>query len=142
TGPRRDHREMSRLNRRRLRKLAREYVRPGVHIGDMNDSLTRIQQQRVLWQRFATGGVSPRVPIGIADVQVAYQQVIQDLTTLDAPLGEAARHQPLANLPIAELVTTVKELAQDSDVLANLKERAELMATLRSLRLDPLINDL
>ena len=34
-----------------------------------------IQQQRMLWQRFVAAGVTPEVPVGIADVQVAYQQV-------------------------------------------------------------------
>ncbi|MHB1235615.1 MAG: DEAD/DEAH box helicase family protein, partial [Microbacteriaceae bacterium] len=142
TAPRKDHRDMSRLNRRRLRKLAREYVRPGVHITDMNESLTRIQQQRVLWQRFVAGGVTPQVPVGIADVQVAYQQVIQDLSYLDIPLGAVTREAQLASMPIRRLLETVKALAADSDVLANLQERAELMTMLRSLQVDPLIADL
>ena len=75
TAPRREAPEMSSGNRRRLKKLAKEYVRPGVHVGDLHDALSRIQQQRVLWQRFVAEGVTPEVPVGIADVQVAYQQV-------------------------------------------------------------------
>ncbi len=142
TASRKDHRDMPRMNRRRLRKLAKEYVRPGVHIGDMNESLTRIQQQRVLWQRFVAGGVTPQVPIGIADVQVAYQQVIQDLSYLDVPLGAVTREAQLASMPIPRLLETVEALAAESDVLANLQERAELMTTLRGLQLDPLIADL
>jgi len=142
TAPRKERPDMSRLNRGRLRRLAKEYVRPGVHIGDMNASLTKIQQQRILWQRFVAGGVPPEVPIGIADVQVAYQQVVQDLSSLDAPLGAVTRETQLAGLPIDELLARVEALAADSDVLSNLKERAELMGALRRLRLDPLITDL
>ena len=31
-------------NRRRLKKLAKEYIRPGVHISDLHEALMRIQQ--------------------------------------------------------------------------------------------------
>ena len=86
TASRKDSPQMSGSNRRRLRRLAGEYVRPGVHITDLHGALVDIQQQRVLWQRFVAAGVTPEVPIGIADVQVAYQQVTQDLAALDEPL--------------------------------------------------------
>ena len=60
TAPRRDAPEMSSVNRRRLRKLAKEYVRPGMHVGDLHEALTRIQQQRILWQRFVDRRRHPR----------------------------------------------------------------------------------
>lgn len=142
TSARRDSPEMSSGNRRRLKRLAREYVRPGVHIGDMNENLTRIQQQRILWQRFVAAGVTPEVPVGIADVQVAYQQVAQDLEFLDEPLGAVTRETQLLHLPIHILRERLAALAADSDVLNNLQERAALRATLRHLQLDPLLNDL
>src|SRR5690606_19842228 len=62
TAPRKESPEMSGSNRRRLKKLAKEYVRPGVSVADMHDSLVRIQQQRLLWQRYVPAGVPPRVP--------------------------------------------------------------------------------
>ncbi|MEO6826667.1 MAG: AAA family ATPase [Microbacteriaceae bacterium] len=137
TSSRREAPQMTGANRRRLRKLALEYLRPGVHVSDLNESLRRIQQQRVLWQRFAVAGVSPEVPVGIADVQVAYQRVAADLAQLDAPLMS-----DLSMLPISQLVYTVSGLAAESEVLANLQERTALLATLRELNLDPLLADL
>ncbi len=142
TSSRKDSPEMSSANRRRLKKLAREYVRPGVHIGDINESLRHIQQQRVLWQRFVAAGVTPEVPVGIADVQVAYQQVAQDLEFLDQPLGSVSRETQLVHQPIHILLERLDALAAESDVLNNLQERAELRATLRHLQLDPLLEDL
>jgi hypothetical protein len=142
TSPRKDSPNMSGANRRRLKKLAREYVRPGVHVSDMNEALLRIQQQRVLWQRFVTEGVSPEVPVGIADVRVALQQVESDLEKLDAPLGFDTRETSLSNLPISVLVDDLAGLAADSDVLHNLQERTALMKTLLDLELEPLITDL
>jgi len=142
TGPRRESQAMSGGNRRRLRKLAREYVRPGVHVADLHEALVRIQQQRVLYQRFVTSGVTPEVPVGIADVQVAYEQISTDLAALDEPLGNTATTRSLSQLPVAELQAQLKALAADSEVLNNLQERTTLMTKLRSLDLDPLLEDL
>ncbi|MFZ7087601.1 AAA family ATPase [Curtobacterium sp. RRHDQ10] len=142
TAPRGEGSPMSATNRRRLKKLAREYVRPGVHVSDLHEALTRVQQQRTLWQRYVSAGVNPEIPTGIADVQVLYSNVAEDLAKLDEPLGNTSREDQLANLPIATLVAYVEELAAESDVLHNLQERTELMTTLRDLELEPLITDL
>jgi hypothetical protein len=140
TSSKRDHPEMSAGDRRRLRKLAREYVRPGMHVGDLHEALTHVQQQRILWQRFVAAGVVPEVPTGISDVAVAWQQVAADLASLDAPLRHTAREQQLENLPLPRLGALLASLAEPSDVLQNLQERSELMSRLRDL--DPLLTDL
>src|SRR5690606_34132451 len=127
TAPRRDAPEMSGANRRRLKKLAREYVRPGMHVGDLHEALTAIQQQRILWQRYVAAGVTPEVPTGISDVQVAWQQVSADLAELDAPLGRTTPETRLASQPLHQLADLLEELAAESDVLNNLQERSALM---------------
>jgi hypothetical protein len=142
TSNRREASTMSGANRRRLRKHALEYVRPGVHVTDLNECLRRIQQQRILWQRFAVAGVTPEVPVGIADVQVAYQRVAADVAQLDVPLGRSGSSNSLAILPIAQLTGMLSGLAAESQVLANLQERTALLATLRELNLDSLLADL
>lgn len=141
TSPRRESAGMSGANRRSLRKLAREYVRPGVHISDLNASLMQIQQQRTLWQRYVTSGATPEVPLGIADVQVAYQRVVADLGELDGPLGRTGDDR-LVMLPIQELIRLMSGLAADSQVMENLQERTTLINELRGKGLDPLIEDL
>ncbi|MGV8857774.1 DEAD/DEAH box helicase [Rhodoglobus sp.] len=142
TAPRRDFPDMTSANRRRLKKLALEYVRPGVRVNDMHAALIRIQKQRVLWHRFVAEGASPAVPVGIGEVQRSYQQVSEDLATLDIPLGIADSHVNLASLPIPFLIDKVASLAAESDVLNNLQERTVLMGSLRELKLNPLIDDL
>ncbi len=142
TASRRESASMSGANRRRLRKLALECVRPGVHVTDLNEALRRIQQQRILWNRFAVAGVVPEVPVGIADVQVAYQRVAEDLARLDIPLRRTGTPHSLAALPVAELTRQVAGLAAESEVLANLQERTALLGRLRELDLDPLLSDL
>ena len=142
TSARRSSPDMSATSRRRLRKLADEYLRPGVHVSDMNESLRRIQQQRTLWQRYVVAGATPEVPVGINDVHVAYQRVAEDLAILDVPLGNAGTTRQLSNRGIKQLIYTIAGLAAESEVLTNLHERTALLSTLREHNLDPLMTDL
>jgi len=141
TAPRRET-GMSGANRRRLKRLALEYVRPGVHVGDLNGSLRGIQQQRTLWHRYSEAGAVPSVPVGLDDVHVAYHTVAADLQELDAPLGLAGTPKRLAARPLRDLEATLVGLAAESEVLLNLQERTALLQKLRGLGLDPLLVDL
>ncbi|WP_417555638.1 AAA family ATPase [Microbacterium sp.] len=138
-GSRRDAPGMSSANRRRLKRLAREYVRPGAQVAEMHEWLLRIQQQRSQWQRYVDAGVAPQVPLGLSDVHVAWQRVSAELSELDAALG---RKEPLAALPVARLVRTLSGLATRSAVFDNLVERTEIRDELSGLGLRPLLADL
>ncbi len=142
TSPRRDSPGMSGANRRRLRRHALEYVRPGVHVTDLNAALRGIQQQRTLWQRYSEAGSIPGVPVGLDDVHVAHRSVEHDLGVLDGPLGLTGTPRRLAVRPVRDLTTMLTGLAEESEVLANLQERTALLGTLRDLGLDPLLVDL
>ncbi|WP_106814669.1 ATP-binding protein [Microbacterium timonense] len=139
--PRRDAPDMTNANRRRLRRLSREYLRPGVHVPDMYEALVRIQQQRTEWQRYVDPGVTPEIPIGLGDVQVAWQRVDAELAELDAVLGRSEADR-LATLPVKQLVRTLAGLAAESDVFDNLKERATLRTELAAMGLEPLLLEL
>jgi hypothetical protein len=141
TGSRRGG-EMSGANRRRLRKLAQEYVRPGASVSDMHTSLTKIQEQRILWQRYVVSGAAPQVPTGVADLSVAYQRAIEDMATLDRALQKGNPQPELTSLPISALTRIVSDLAAESEVLANLQERTTILAELRELNLSELLADL
>ncbi|WP_460802541.1 AAA family ATPase [Microbacterium sp. GXF6406] len=138
-GSRRDAPEMSGANRRRLRRLAKEYVRPGAHIGEMHEALLHIQQQRTQWQRFVEAGVAPEVPLGLGDVYASWQRVTAELAELDTALG---RREPLASLPVERLIRTLAGLAAESDVFDNLVERAIIRDQLAALGLEPLLAEL
>ena len=132
---------MSSVNRRRLRRLAREYVRPGVHIGDMHEALVRVQQQRADWQRLVEVGVMPEVPVGVADVHVAWQHVHARLGELDEILGRR-QSERLASLPVAHLLRTLAALGAESAYFDNLVERAALRGELSRIGLEPLLMEL
>ena len=138
---RRDAVQMSSAQRRRLKTVAREYVRPGVHVQDMYDSLVRIQKQRTAWQRYVDQGVVPEIPAGLQDVAVAWQRVHADLASLDKPLGRAGAAK-LSALPVAQLVRTLAGLAAESTFFDNLIERSKLRVELARMGLEPLLSDL
>ncbi len=123
--------DMSNGNRRRLRKLAREYVRPGVHVSDMYARLLQIQQQRVLWQRYSTVvGAPPAVPLGIADVATTLQAAYQDLDELDRVLGVERDSERLRTMPLPTLARRTTDLARESEVLQNIQERTAIVERL------------
>ncbi|WP_433674572.1 AAA family ATPase [Microbacterium gorillae] len=140
-GPRRSTAEMSNANRRRLKNLSRDLVRPGVHVADMHAGLQRIQQQRTQWQRYVEQGAVPEVPVGLHDVTVAWQRVHADLASLDTVLGRAGTAR-LSAMPVAQLVRTLAGLAAESKYFDNLVERASLRTELARLGLEPLLEEL
>lgn len=139
--PRRDGSAMSGPNRRRLKRLSKEYVRPGVHVPDMYEALMRIQQQRTEWHRLVEAGVAPEVPLGLADVHVAWQRTDALLGELDQILGRQGSER-LATLPVQRLVRTLAGLAAESEFFDNLVERAQLRSELARLGLEQLLVEL
>ncbi|GGA62612.1 hypothetical protein GCM10011490_11290 [Pseudoclavibacter endophyticus] len=146
TGPRRDTTEMSSSRRRQLKQLAREYVRPGLSVGDLHEALQLVQRQRILWQRYSTDGSTPTVPTGIAEVRARHREIAEKLRIIDEPLVEAGAlplaDMPLADMPLDELPGRLDELAAESEVLHNLVERLRITEKLRELGLEPLLTDL
>lgn len=141
TGSRRGG-EMSGAERRQRRKLAQEYIRPGASVTDLHGSLVKIQEQRILWQRYVVSGAVPQVPTGVADLKSAFQRATEDMAILDAALQKGNPQPELSSLPIGSLTRIVSALAADSEVLANLQERTAILAELRELNLSELLADL
>jgi len=138
--PRRDAPNLKGADRRRLRRLAREYVRPGVHVTDMHDALVRIQRQRSEWESFADQTVTrPEVPVGIGEVAALWERTQTGLERLDEILG---RTEPLASQPVQGLIRELGGLAADSAYFENLVERATLRTELAEKGLEPLLLEL
>jgi hypothetical protein len=134
--------KISGVNRRRLKKLAKEYLRPGMHVADLHVALLEIQQQREQWQRFSLSPVSPQVPAGINDAQVAYQSFVADLDAIQRHLDPESTEVPLMQLELGKLKLKLQSLAEDTEALGNLGDRAMLAGQLRSAGLGQLARDL
>ena len=137
-----DRTKMSGVNRRRLKKLAKEYLRPGMHVADLHVSLLEIQHQRELWQRFSLADVKPQVPVGINDAQVAYQSFVADLEAIQRHLDPESTEVPLVKMDLEKLKIKLQSLAEDTEALGNLGDRAMLAGQLRASGLGQLARDL
>lgn len=133
--------QLSRIQRRRLKSLAKEYIRPGMHVADVHESLVRINQQRHTWHRFVETGHPPSVPPGLADLQPLVHEAEQDVRELSQTLGREGP-QDLAEMTTEALVDLMVQLGQESDVLRTLEDRAHVTATLHEWQLGPLVDDL
>lgn len=140
TGPSEVAQQLGRVQRRRLKSLAKEYIRPGMHVTDLHEALTKINQQRQLWHRFVESGHPPAVPPGLADLHPLLQEVEQDVAALNDTLGRAG-DESLTELSIEALTGLMGELAKESDVLKTLEDRAQVTSTLQDWKLGELIDD-
>lgn len=133
---------MSGSNRRRLKKLAKEYLRTGMSVSDMNSSLRLVDEQRQLWAQYSLSPVPPQVPAGINDAQIAYQSFVADLDQIQRHLDPISTELPLIKLPLHQLQSKVNSLAEDTEALKNLGERSIVLKKLRQTGLGLLARDL
>ena len=141
TGSRRDaNAALGGLQRRRLKKHALEYVRPGARIADLHIALVRVQRQRKHWNAMTPDGAVPSIPAGLSSLEETYGRVRgrlrahrrcpeERLPRRDC--DEPRRPRSLGRVACCELYA-----------LTNIRERSRLIKSLAELELDPLYRDL
>ncbi|WP_309071496.1 AAA family ATPase, partial [Arthrobacter sp.] len=134
--------EMSSMTRSRLRRVAKEYIRPGVHISDLHQSLVQVQEQRTLWTKYATTERHPSVPTGLAEINSFYRSVDARLNELASVVADTPGEPKLPAMPLDELESRLAELARDKQSLATLPERTLLLDEMRESGLGELLDDL
>ncbi|MDQ0075077.1 hypothetical protein J2S97_000232 [Arthrobacter oryzae] len=134
--------EMPSMQRSRLRRVAKEYVRPGVHISDLHSSLVLVQEQRALWAGYATTQRHPAVPSGLGEVNVMYRSLERELAQLGAAVKHTAAGGDLQHTPYEELMERLERLVADSRTLKTLPERTLLIENMREHGLGELLADL
>lgn len=134
--------EVTALQRSRLRRVAKEYVRPGVHLSDLHTSLALVQSQREAWSRCATSQRHPSVPSGLVELREAYLAAERGLVRLGAIVAPTAKGGNLLEDDADSLATRLAALAEDSPLLRSLPERTLLTDELREHGLGDLLADL
>lgn len=134
--------DMSSMTRSRLRRVAKEYIRPGVHIADLHTSLVQVQQQRGTWTRYATTQRHPSVPTGLADLNRTYLEVKGQLDELTRILAGTPDRPNLADQSLDDLEKKLSALAGDKETLETLPERTLLVDEMRGQGLGELLDDL
>ncbi|RZU60897.1 DUF4011 domain-containing protein [Zhihengliuella halotolerans] len=134
--------ELGSVTRSRLRRVAKEYIRPGVHIADLHTSLQEVQQQREAWKSYATSQRHPTVPNGLHEIHRQYTATRKRLQDLDRVMGTGRREKSLADRDVADVVAHVKRLVADREELTTLPERTLLIEQLTESGLAELMDDL
>ncbi|MDR6413680.1 hypothetical protein J2808_000396 [Pseudarthrobacter sulfonivorans] len=134
--------DMASMQRSRLRRVAKEYVRPGVHIADLHSSLVLVQEQRALWSGYATTQRHPAVPSGLAEMNVLYRSLDRELTELGEALQHTKAGGSLATARYEELMERLERLVADTHTLKTLPERTLLVENMREHGLGELLADL
>jgi len=142
TAPKKTKGAMSGGTRRRLKKLAKEYVRAGRPVADLHTALRNAQEQRELWQAYCVSPTPPQVPAGIQEAETVYRQLVRDLTSIAKHLDPESGEPSLIDLDLELLRVKLASLAEPSPALENLGERALVVSALRELGLGALLRDL
>ncbi|MFM6980876.1 MAG: hypothetical protein ACKOWE_05680 [Micrococcales bacterium] len=130
--------EMTGKTRRRLKKLAKEFIRPGITVSDINASLSAAKLQRETWAKYTTSLKPPMVPVGINDALVTYQALVNDLLQVESHL---AKHENLESLDLSVLAARLDSLCDDVQPLQNYSEKAQLQMKLAASGLQSLVAD-
>ncbi|WP_354146136.1 AAA family ATPase [Arthrobacter sp. 754] len=134
--------DMASMQRSRLRRVAKEYVRPGVHIADLHSSLVLVQEQRALWSGYATSQRHPAVPSGLAEMNAMYRSLDGELSQLGDALRHTAAGGSLATARYEDLMERLERLVADTHTLKTLPERTLLVENMREHGLGELLADL
>lgn len=134
--------EMGRFVRRRLRRQARDMVRPGRPVADLHAALLDVQRRRELWQEHCPGGGWPRLPDGLEAMEADFEAVRADLEALDEILAATPEGPGLAALPMPDLVDRLTRLKAGAGALDTLPSRTALVRHLRGAGLGDLVDDL
>ena len=134
--------EMGWFARRRLRKRAKDMVRPGVRVPDMHAALVQVQEQREVWAQHAVRGGWPTLPEGLATIEDTYEAVRIDLEALEPVLATTTMGAHLADLELDGLAERLQRLAGDEAALVTLPERTAALRRLRTSGLGDLVEDL
>jgi hypothetical protein len=128
--------------RRRLRRQARDMLRPGRPVPDLHAALLHVEARRAEWRRHCPDGEWPRLPEGLAPSVREYRAIVAELDALEPVLASTEGGGDLAGAPLADLEARLRRLAADEAALESLPARTAALGRLGELGLDELATDL
>ncbi|WP_166973615.1 DUF4011 domain-containing protein [Brevibacterium atlanticum] len=134
--------EMGMMQRRRLKKSAQEFLRPGAEVDDLHASLIDVRAQRVILTDLAGHDGRPQIPRGVLEADEILQSVEADMAKLSPILESTPDGGDLGSMLIEELQARTEAMGRDSEHLAELPERSRLQRELDAEGLGDLMTDL
>ena len=140
TGPRKFGGQISGSNRRRLKKLAKEYLRPGVSVSDLHVALTEIKSQREAWTNFSNDDVTPAPIAGASDTLVLYRNLATDLARIQVRLAPKLS-EALMQLSLSDFEKALNNLADTGATLDDIETKSVVRSELHEAGLDAVFED-
>lgn len=134
--------EMGMMQRRRLKKSAAEFLRPGAEVADLHEALIDVRAQRVILSDLAGHDGRPQIPRGVLEADEILQSVEADMAKLAPILETTPDGGDLGSMLIEELQARAEAMGSDSENLADLPERSRLQRELDGEGLGDLMADL
>ena len=134
--------DMSSMQRSRLRKVAKEYILPGVSIGDVHEQLFVVQSQREEWMRWVTDQRVPTVPNNLGELQAAYLRLQEEFVGLAIVLEDSPQGTDFNKTELSVLENRLSALINEEKLLHTLPERVDLLAELQDAGLTELLRDI
>ena len=134
--------EMGMMQRRRLKKSAAEFLRPGAEVTDLHNALIDVRAQRVILADLAGHDGRPQIPRGVLESDEILQSVEADIAKLKPILETTPDGGDLGSMLIEELQARTEAMGSDSENLAELPERSRLQRELDGEGLGDLMADL
>ena len=139
TAPRGERGELSGAQRRRFKKLAKDYVRPGSQLSNLHASLVAAEQQRSMWLELNLTQAPPTVPLGLNDTKQKFDQLLRSLELIQRHLDPNPDFELLTHLSFDELAQKLVKLAEQTQVLEKLLEREPILRELQAAGLGDLV---
>ncbi|WP_413333646.1 DUF4011 domain-containing protein [Brevibacterium sp. GP-SGM9] len=134
--------EMGMLQRKRLKKSANEFLRPGAEVADLHSALVDVRAQRVILGDLAGHDGRPQIPRGVLEADEILQSVEADVAKLSPILETTPDGGDLGSMLIEELQARTEAMGRDTENLADLPERSRLQRELDAEGLSDLMSDL
>lgn len=142
TAPRHERKEMSGAQRRRFRKVAKDFLRAGSNVVNLHNALAEAQKQRELWFSLSDTNSPPTVPLGLAEIAESFQMLADKITLLQRHLNPDPGIELLSRMPFDQLEVRLSSLAKDTEILENLLERKTIEQQLQDSGLGELAKQL
>lgn len=142
TGPRDQRGAQSGASRRRFKKLAREYIRPGSSVSNLHLGLVAAQEQLDLWLELNQTKAPPTVPLGLSDVQQKFERIFEVLEKLQKHLDPNPDIELLTRLGFEQLSQKLLDLSTGTELLDRYLERLPIVTELEQLGLGVLVREL
>ncbi|SMX83642.1 DUF4011 domain-containing protein [Brevibacterium antiquum] len=134
--------EMGMLQRKRQKKSANEFLRPGADVSDLHSALIDVRSQRIVLQDLAGHDGRPQIPRGVVEADEILQDVEADIAKIAPILETTPDGGDLSSMLIEELQARTEAMGRDSENLAELPERSRIQRELTDEGLSDLLTDL